>query len=181
MNKALAMAAIAAPAALAGENAEQPAADFVAARVVHSGTVHVDAPPEQAFQLFTAPGEKLWINDWDPVVLNGGDGRESGAVFVTGHHGERTIWIVIDHDPEKLHALYARVAPASRAGTVEVFARPDGRGATEVDISYQLTALSESGNRDIAGFDEKQFGAMIAEWEETLRTTEIDYQALGRR
>jgi hypothetical protein len=30
------------------------------------GTLRVDALPEHAFQLFTAPGEKLWIDEWDP-------------------------------------------------------------------------------------------------------------------
>ena len=28
--------------------------------VTHTGTLRVDAVPEHAFQLFTAPGEKLW-------------------------------------------------------------------------------------------------------------------------
>ena len=48
--------------------------------VSHTGTLRVDAPPEHAFQLFTAPGERLWVDGWDPEVLSGGDGRSKGSV-----------------------------------------------------------------------------------------------------
>ena len=63
--------------------------------VTHTGTLHVDAVPEHAFQLFTAPGEKLWIDDWDPVILSGGDGRERGAVFVTDVADNKAYWVVV--------------------------------------------------------------------------------------
>ena len=43
--------------------------------ITHRGTLRVAAAPGHAFQLFTAPGERLWIEDWDPAILNGGDGR----------------------------------------------------------------------------------------------------------
>ena len=41
--------------------------------VTHRGTLRVAAAPHHAFQLFTAPGERLWIDDWDPAVLRGAD------------------------------------------------------------------------------------------------------------
>lgn len=171
MNKTILLAGLTASAALADGEIGQ----FEAARVAHSGTVRVDAAPEQAFQLFTPPGEKLWVEGWDPVVLSGGDGRDKGAVFVTTHHQEQTIWVVIDYQPESLHARYARVAPASRAGTVEVLVRSDGQGGAEVDVTYELTALSETGNRDLADFDADSFSNMITEWEQAIRVANIDY------
>ena len=121
--------------------------------VAHTGTLHVDATPEHAFQLFTAPGEKLWVDGWDPVVLRGGDGRSKGSVFVTDVGADTAYWVVVNYDVAALHARYARIAPGTRAGTVEVFARDDGAGATEVSVTYELTALTDAGNEQLADFD----------------------------
>ena len=177
MNKSTLMAANEAPAAFAGDKVEHSGPTFEAINVAYSGTVHVDASTEQAFQLFTAPGEKLWAHGWDPVVFGGSDGRSKGAIFVTTHHHERTIWVVVDYQPDSLHVRYARMTPASHAGTVEVFVRSDGQGGAEAEVTYELTALNETGNQDLAEFDAQEFSHMMEEWEETIRVAKIDLQA----
>ena len=141
--------------------------------VVRTGSLRVEAPPELAFKLFTAPGEKLWIDEWDPAVVSG-DGLERGTVFITDIH-ETTIWIVVDFDREARHALYARVAPDSRAGTVEVSVDPDGDGGSIVRVSYELTGLSEAGNGILRKFDETSYAAMMLTWEQMIREANIDY------
>lgn len=141
----------------------------------HAGTLHVDAPPQHAFQLFTAPGERLWIDDWDPVVPGGGDGRAQGSVFVTRAGGDTAYWIVVDYDASALHARYARIAPASRAGTVEVFARDDGAGGTEVEVRYELTALTDEGDRQLAAFGPDAYEKMLAGWERMIRDAALEY------
>ena len=143
--------------------------------IAHSGTVRVDAPPEHAFQLFTAPGEKLWIEGWDPVVPSGGDGRARGAVFVTNTAGEKTYWVVVDYDDEALHARYSRIAPGTHAGTVEVFARDDGSGSTEVTVTFELTALNSEGSKLLADFDSAAFRQMLADWERMIRAADLEY------
>lgn len=179
MKKQVLLAAMAAPAALAGEQLDSDAASFQASSVAHTGIVRVAAAPEHAFQLFTAPGEKLWIDDWDPLVLNGGDGRRRGAVFTTGDGPDRTYWVVVDYDPEALHARYARIAPGTRAGTVEVVARPDGSGSAQVQVSYELTALTEEGNRMLAAFGEREYVALMLEWERIIRDANFEFPVLS--
>jgi hypothetical protein len=142
--------------------------------VAHTGTLCVAAPPEHAFQLFTAPGEKFWIDDWDPDVLSG-DGRARGTVWVTEVGGDKAYWIVVDYDEDALHARYARIAPGTRAGTVEVTARPDGAGGTEVEVRYELTALTDDGDRKLADFDAEAYAGMLAEWERMINEANIDY------
>ena len=100
MKKSLASAALAVPLAAAHGGEAPSDADHV--HVVRSGSLHVEAPPHLAFELFTGPGEELWIEEWEPTVLSG-DGLEAGTVFVTGGH-ETTIWIVVDFDREARHA-----------------------------------------------------------------------------
>lgn len=43
-----------------------PGSEFKPVHVDRSGTFDLDQPPEQTFHLFTAPGERLWVPDWDP-------------------------------------------------------------------------------------------------------------------
>ena len=143
--------------------------------VIHRGTLRVAALPAHAFQLFTAPGERFWIEDWDPAILSGGDGREKGAVWITQVGGTTAYWVVVDYDAAALHARYARIAPATHAGTVEVFARPDGAGDTEVEVTYQLTALTEAGNRELAAFDTDAFSRMLAGWERMISEANLEY------
>ncbi len=143
--------------------------------IAHAGTLHVDAPPKHAFQLFTAPGERLWIDGWDPEVLSGGDGRARGAVFVTRVGGQETYWVVVDYDADALRARYARIAPGTRAGTVEVAVRPDGAGASEVEVTYELTALTAKGDDELAAFDARAYERMLAEWERMIRDANLEY------
>jgi len=143
--------------------------------VTYSGTLSVGAAPEHAFQLFTAPGERLWIEDWDPAILGGGDGRDKGSVWVTEVGGEKAYWVVVDYDAGALHARYARIAPATHAGTVEVSARPGGAGGTEIEVTYQLTALTDEGNRKLAAFGEDAFTRMLAEWERLIGDANLEY------
>jgi len=175
MKKTLAVAAMTAPAALAGETLDAPDPAFEAAQIKHTGSFHLDAPPEHVFPLFTAPGERLWAPGWDPVILGGGSGLERGSVWITGHGGEQTIWLVVDYDPAEFHARYARITPTSRAGSVEVFARSDGDGGTDVEVTYELTALNETGDGELAGFDADYFAHMMVEWERLIREADIEY------
>ena len=174
MKKAVVAAALLAPLAGAAAIADASEPTFSARTVTHTGTVHVDAPPEQAFQMFTAPGERLWVPGWDPVVLNGGDGRAEGTVFVTTHNDEQTVWVVVDYRPESLRARYARIAPASRAGTVAVRVLPNGLGGSDVDVTYELTALNAAGNRVLEAFDENEFSRMLTGWEDAIRAARIE-------
>ena len=147
----------------------------------HSGTVNVGAPPAQAFPLFTAAGERIWVPGWDPDVMWGGNGNHPGAVWTTMVGEETTIWVVVDFSVEDQHARYARITPGVKAGTVEVRARDDGRGGSAVEVTYELTALGEAGNRDLAGFDEDQFKKMLVEWEGLIQEAEIDFASLAAR
>lgn len=135
-----------------------------ALRTAQSGAIHVALPPERAFDLFTAEGERLWAPGWDPVVLSGCGGTEPGAVFLTSHGGEETIWTVIEADRAAGRLCYSRVSPGIRAGTVRVRLHPDGAGS-RVEVAYDLTALSESGAAAVAAMDPAGFAAMMREWE----------------
>lgn len=153
-------------------------AEFHPVNVAHTGSFELAAPPNEAFHLFTAPGEKLWVPDWDPTILSG-NGTQAGTVFETGHGNERTIWVVVDFDVEARRARYARTTPHSRAGTVEVRLSANDEGGSIVTVTYELTALNESGNQVLAQFDAEAYAEMMKEWKRLIGAAKLDAAALA--
>ena len=138
--------------------------DFDALTITRSGSFELDMTPGEAFPLFTAPGEKLWISIWDPVILHG-DGYEKGTAFVTSNHGHTTYWFVTDYDTNTKHAQYVRVTPEVNTGTVNVSISSNGNGGATVNVHYQLTGLSPAGNSDLEeSFNESSYAEMMEEW-----------------
>ena len=149
---------------LAGCNHGHDFSDFDAVTIVRTGSFELDMTPEQALPLFTAPGEKLWIPIWNPVILNG-DGYEEGTAFVTTNHGHTSYWLVTDYDTEAKHAQYVRVTPGANTGTVDVSITSNGNGGSIVNVAYQLTGLSPTGNADLKdSFSESKYAEMMEEW-----------------
>ena len=149
---------------LGGCNHDDDFSGADAITIARNGSFELDMTPEEALPLFTAPGEKLWIPIWDPVVLNG-DGFEKGTVFVTTNHGHTTYWLVTDYDTDAKHAQYVRVTPEANTGTVDVSITSNGKGGATVNVAYQLTALSPAGNENLKeSFSESNYAAMMEDW-----------------
>ena len=129
-------------------------------RSAQSGIIYVPLPPERAFDLFTAEGERLWAPGWDPKML-------SEAVFLTGHGGEETIWTIVEADRHSGRFCYSRVSPGVRAGTVRVSLSPDGSGS-RVGVSYDMTALGPLGVETVTKMSRAGFAAMLSDWERLI-------------
>ena len=54
-------------------------------------------------------------------------------------------------------------------------ARSDGAGGTEVEVRYELTALTDEGDRQLAAFDAVAYANMMSEWEQMIRAANIEY------
>ena len=135
-------------------------------RVRRRGDFRLAIPPEDAFGLFTAEGERLWVEGWEPRILSA-SATEPSSVFLTSHGGEETIWVVVDADREEGLLRYARVSPGRRAGTVEVRVHPDS-GGTRVEVAYDLTALGADGEDALRSMDEAGFAEMLTQWKKMI-------------
>lgn len=117
-----------------------------------------------AMRLFTAPGERLWADGWDPRILSGATTR--GSVFTTEADGRETVWIVTEYAPEQGRASYARIAQGSNMGLVDVRCRAAAHGGSEVTVTYTLTGLDAKGGKFVADFlDPVTYAGFIREWE----------------
>lgn len=132
--------------------------------VTRAHHILLDAPPAVVFPLFTPAGEKLWIREWDPRYLHPASGEtQQGMVFTTGAGDDLTYWGLVDYDPQRHRARYARVTPASRFGFVEVACTAQGAG-TRVEVTYTFTALTDAGNAFLEQFTEASFSGLIEDW-----------------
>ena len=137
-------------------------------RARRSGQFRLPLPAAKAFDYFTAEGERLWVDDWEPLVLSDCGATERGAVFLTDHGGEPTIWTVLEADRAAGRLAYSRVSPDRRAGIVTVSLKPAGV-CCEVTVSYDMTALSPAGEQAVLDMSESGFAAMLGEWERLIR------------
>jgi hypothetical protein len=143
------------------------------ARSRRQGRFDLAIPAAQAFDLFTAEGERQWVAGWDPVILSACGALRPGAVFLTDHGGESTIWTVIaaGRGAGRLH--YSRVSPGRRAGTVEVRIAPAKSGAS-IHVAYDMTALGPDGEAAVTAMDETAITAMLGEWKRMIEAAVID-------
>ena len=126
------------------------------------GIVPVALPPAGAMELFTPSGERRWADGWDPTFPAATEDETlPGTVFQTSSHGTVT-WVVAGREPGRW-VRYALVEPGERAGTVEVRCDPGPEGATIATVTYEMTALSQSGERWLRDFA-AGYEAFLAHW-----------------
>ena len=131
--------------------------------------IFIAAPIDQCHRFFTPAGEALWVDGWQPSYLFPTDGRtERGMIFTTGSGDDFTIWNLVDFDPQTHYSRYSRVTPALRTGTVEIKCKAQSETATEVTVSYTLTALTPRGEESLVSFEGAAFAEMIEEWKRLI-------------
>lgn len=131
-------------------------------RIGNSGTFELPVSADEAFDFFTAEGEKSWVPGWSPTIL-GELPQHPGLVFLTEANGSQTIWTVVESDRAARRHVYSRVTPGVSAAIVKVELRPSGEGS-RIHVSYDLTALSEEGEVALDAYADPQFAEMMDKW-----------------
>jgi hypothetical protein len=135
-------------------------------RHVLHGALFVALSPENAFALFTARGERLWVPGWSPEFpAHVEDDTQVGTVWRTTSDGRETTWIVVESTPP-VSAAYARVTPGHSATTVRVRLEAMDAGS-RVHVSYDITSLDESADALLDAFA-AEYDDMLREWERLI-------------
>jgi hypothetical protein len=133
-----------------------------------SERIRVALPAEEAFQLFTPRGESEWAHGWNPTFpAPTDDDSKPGTVFQTDAHGHRGTWLVTDREWGRRIA-YVQVIPDRRAGSITVTLDAI-EGGSEVEVVYELTSLSETGEHDLEQFAES-YGDFLRSWQDAIAT-----------
>jgi hypothetical protein len=144
------------------------AGEFRAEHVVRSAAFTLELPRERAFEFFTPEGERAWAPGWEPRYLHPADGGAAEGMVFTTSQTEETIWMMLRYAPTEGRVEYLRLTPGSRLGVVRVECTSLSATRTRVNVSYELTALTEAGNATIRALDESTFANFIAGWPEAI-------------
>ena len=138
--------------------------------VTHARSFEIGQPIEILFPLFSPEGEKHWVPGWDYVNVMGTTDLSEDYIFLTRSpdHGKDAIWVVKQYEPASHLVQFYRIEPGIKVGVVTVGCTSAEPGRTTVEVTYQYTALSEAGERFIAGFDASTYSEFIGEWETLL-------------
>jgi hypothetical protein len=133
-------------------------------------TINVPLPAGEAMTLFTARGERRWVEGWDPEFPAGepaaGADEDEGTVWITTSGDRTTYWVVAAREADCVR--YARTTPGFSAGTVEVRLRGSDARETQVDVTYDVTALTDAGDAELDAFA-STFQQSIGSWEDLIR------------
>ena len=141
--------------------------------VNHTETFRIDQPAETLFPLFSAEGEKLWVPGWDYENISGSDGMHEDFIFLTkshdhSSHDEDTIWLVKSYDPDRYYVQFYRVEPGEKVGLVTVRCIEVDLSTTDVEVTYEYTALSEIGTKFLEDFTSDHYKKFISGWKTHL-------------
>jgi hypothetical protein len=92
-------------------------------------------------------------------------------VFLTDTHDHATtqaIWIVKRYEPAVHLVQYYKIEPGDKVGLITVKCLEKVPEVTEVQVTYKYIALSNSGEKFIAGFTEKYYTEFIEHWKTLL-------------
>jgi uncharacterized protein YndB with AHSA1/START domain len=138
-------------------------------RVSHTYIQSNSGPPEKVFPLLCPVREAEWVPDWKYRLIYSKSGfAELGCVFATPNEdGRQTTWIVTDYDPPR-RISFAWILPDLIATRLTIFLEPNGSERTNAHVTYEYTALSNAGERELDSYNETWYIAKMAGWEKAI-------------
>ena len=122
-----------------------------------------NAPFEIAWPLFGAHKERAWAPDWEPEFLWPEKAFDQEGMVFTIRQGEKhAVWVNTALDRTARRIQYVYVIPDIVVTVITLQLMPDGP-ATNIEVVYERTALSEAANervKDMAACD----GVAGKEW-----------------
>ena len=94
-------------------------------------------------------------------------------IFLTKAHDhssidQDTIWLVKKYEPETYFVQFYRVEPGQKVGLVTVRCIEVDLSTTDVEVTYEYTALNEIGKRFLEKFTADHYKMFIKGWKTLL-------------
>lgn len=143
---------------------------FNAKRATKTYRQTINASPQTVFPLLCPVREAEWLDGWQYTMIYSESGLvEKGAVFSTSRKGEPdTVWVVTEHDRDKYLVEFTRFTPQSRTCRLTIAVHPRDERNSYVDIDYEYTGLSPSGNDFIDHLTDSAFHTDMRFWEDSM-------------
>lgn len=126
-----------------------------------NGTMSEVAP------LFGAEKERVWAPGWNPQFVHPLPVTdEQGMVFTVKHEHLRASWVNTVFDPQNGRFQYVYMIPDALVTVISIQLTPQGN-RTQVDVTYERTALSAEANAHVQHMAEGDRRAG-PEWEQQI-------------
>lgn len=119
------------------------------------------------FPLLCPVREVEWIPGWDPrLVISESGFMEKNCIFIEPENEIEAIWIVTSYKKNQFLDMY-RVLPGVCVSqfTISLF---ENNEVTDAEISYEHTALGESGEKIVSEFTNDNFNEFMSHFEEAI-------------
>jgi hypothetical protein len=143
---------------------------FKAKHITSSYEQTINADPSTVFDLLCPVKEAEWLDGWDYTLLHSESGlAEEGCVFLSRQEGEKdTIWMITRRDVQNRAIEFVRATPESRIARLTIVVDEKAANASQVKITYVITALGEEGNKFLEAFTQENFEAAMKFWEASM-------------
>lgn len=129
------------------------------------GNISLNGPIEDVFPLFSPQGEKLWVPDWNPLLLHPPDTDwTEGLIFLTEEEMGEAVWVVTRLDHLAHRVEYCRVEPGRYVARIGVSCTAISDRLTEAATTYEFIGLSEAGNAEIAAMTREGYSQKMMRW-----------------
>jgi hypothetical protein len=139
--------------------------------VKHTAGFQIAQPIEILFPLFSAEGEKLWVPGWEYENIMGSSDLHEDYIFLTKNHDHAStdaIWLVKQYRPASHFVQFYKVEPEDKVGIISVQCIAMDDAQTQVEVTYEYIALSNTGIAFIDEFTAAAYQEFIAEWNSLL-------------
>lgn len=148
--------------------------------IERKGAVGMLLPAGEAFLLFSAEGERLWVPGWNPFYVHPVEaGTGEGVVFQTFKKDVGTAtWVQTRHEPAAGLASFVCIVPDHHIAMVDVHVVSGGEGRSRASVTYRMTSLSPETDDFVRGFGET-FEDFMADWSSAIQRHIVDGVPLG--
>jgi hypothetical protein len=127
------------------------------------------APMNVVFPLLCPVEQTKWTPGWNPKeIFTNSEVIETDSIFITPHSEDEAIWIVSVHDPINYHIEMYQVIPKLLVQKYEITLFDEVDGNSKAEITYLLTAISNSGINSVKEFSKDKFDLYMLKWEKAL-------------
>lgn len=138
---------------------------FTPRTVRFAGTIEIQAPVSDVFELFSPEGERHWVPGWNPELLHPpGETWQRGLIFRTQEEKGPAIWVVTLLDRQAHDVEYHRVERDRYVARVAVNCASVAPQATVASVVYEFIGLTEAGNQEIDAMRDADYAEKMQRW-----------------
>lgn len=128
---------------------------------------------DRVFPLLCPVMEAEWVPGWMPeLVISKSGVCEQECIFITPpeipSEKNKPIWIVTKHDAKNKVIEMYKVVPEHAVSKLEISLESSSINSTTAHISYEITAIGETGEKFMEKFTKEWYQDFMEEWQQQM-------------